>query len=138
MKLTASTIEGYIYDRLRNSTLNGLISGSVYREGMRPRDSRLEDAVVVFTAGLSEQIETGELTVKIYVPDVDPYQNGTLVRDARRVAEIETAASSWVEGLRTAQDGFLFSLADTIRSRPDDEIGQHYVSVHISYRYFNS
>lgn len=138
MKLTASTIEGYIYDRLRNSTLNGLISGSVYREGMRPRDSRLEDAVVVFTAGLSEQIETGELTVKIYVPDVDPYQNGTLVRDARRGAEIETAASSWVEGLRTAQDGYLFSLADTIRSRPDDTIGQHYVSVHLKYRYFNS
>lgn len=52
MAKTGKQVQGDIYQLLKDSTLYTMISGDVYRNGYRPRDSRLEDAVVIFTAGL--------------------------------------------------------------------------------------
>lgn len=82
MAKTSKQIQGDIYRLLMDSTLHEQITGEVYRKGMRPRDSRKEDAVVIFTAGLADQIQTGVVTVHIYVPDTDPYGNGIGLRTA--------------------------------------------------------
>lgn len=77
MAKTGKQIQGDIRKLLMDSTLYTQISGEVYRNGYRPRDSRKEDAVVIFTAGLPEQIQTGVVTINIFVPDIDCDDNGT-------------------------------------------------------------
>lgn len=67
MAKTGKQVQGDIYRLFKGSTLYTMISGDVYRNGYRPRDSRLEDAVVTFTAGLPDQIQTGVVTVNIFV-----------------------------------------------------------------------
>ena len=92
MAKTGKQIQGDIYRFLKNSTLAEQISGEVYRSGIRPRDSQQEDAVVTFTAGLPDQIQTGVVTINIYVPDIDFDDNGTWVEDGARTEEMESLA----------------------------------------------
>lgn len=133
MAKTGKQIQGDIYGLLRGSSLFSMISGEVYRDGMRPRDSRKEDIVVVFTSGYTAQIQSGVVTVKIYVPDIDPYQNGVLTEDGERLAELEEAAQTFVEGL--SAPNYLFRLADTIHTSAEEEIGQHFVVVRLRFKY---
>ena len=114
-----------------------MISGDVYRSGYRPRDSRLEDAVVIFTTGLPDQIQTGVVTVNIYVPDIDPYQNGVLVEDGERTETIERLAQKWVDGLTTDRSCYKFRLQQTIYTEEEPDIHQHFIVVKLKYEYFD-
>lgn len=134
MQKTAKEIEGDVYALLRESSLPDLISGDIYRDGMRPRDSRLEDAEVVWTTGLPGQIQNGVVTIKIYVPDIDPYGNGVLVENGKRTEEIEVFMQVWVENLTAGE--YLFSLQSTIATDASDERPEHFVSVALEYRYY--
>lgn len=136
MAKTGKQVQGDIYRLLKDSTLYTMISGDVYRNGYRPRDSRLEDAVVTFTAGLPDQIQTGVVTVNIFVPDIDPYDNGVLVEDGDRTAEIERLAQAWVDSLSAEVSCYKFKLQQTIYTEEEAEINQHFVVVRLGYRYF--
>lgn len=133
--LTASQVQSDVYQMLRQSTLASMISGAVYRAGYRPRDSRAEDAIVIFTAGLTAEVETGVVTIDIYVPDIDPFGNGVFVEDGARTAELEQAAAKWVETLTTDKSNYKFSLNKTIYTEADTDINQHFVVVALEYRY---
>lgn len=134
---TGKQIEGDIYAMLRNSTLSTMISGGVYRKGYRPKDSKLEDAIVIFTGGFSTEIQTGVVTVNIYVPDIDPYDNGTLVEDGGRTAELELLAKEWVKSLTLDRSNYNFSLSQTIYTEEEPSINQHFVVVKLAYRYYD-
>lgn len=136
MAKTGKQVQGDVYQLLRDSTLYTMISGEVYRNGYRPRDSRLEDAVVTFTAGLPDQIQTGVVTVNIYVPDIDPYQNGVLVEDGERTADLERLAQEWVDSLSAEVSCYKFKLQQTIYTEEDAEIAQHFIVVRLGYEYF--
>lgn len=136
MSRTASQVQGDVYDFLRDSDLARGLSGQVYRRGYRPRDSRLEDAEVIFTTGLPGEIETGVVTINIYCPDIDPYNNGVLVEHGQRISEIEKAADNWVKTLVASRSNYLFSLKEAIHSTADSEISQHFVVVKLNYRYY--
>lgn len=58
MAKTSKQIQGDVYRLLQDSVLSGMISGEVYRSGYRPRDSNREDAVVIFTTGLPDEVQT--------------------------------------------------------------------------------
>lgn len=133
--LTASQVQSDVYQMLRQSTLASMISGAVYRAGYRPRDSRVEDAIVIFTAGLTAEVETGVVTIDIYVPDIDPFGNGVLVEDGARTAELEQAAAEWVRTLTADKSNYKFSLNKTIYTEADTDINQHFVVVALEYRY---
>ena len=139
MAKTSKQIQGDIYRLLRDSTLytQKLLSGEVYRAGMRPRDSRKEDAVVIFTTGLADQIQTGVVTVHIYVPDKDPYGNGVWVEDGQRLEEVERLAQQWVYSLTTDVSCYYFKLQQTICTEEAEDINQHYVVVRLKYKYFS-
>ena len=99
MAKTSRQVQGDIYRLLRSSDMFPQLSGEVYRQGMR-RDSRLEDAVVIFTTGLADgDIETGVVTVNIFVPDIDPYSNGVFVEDGVRTEQVERMAQDWADSL---------------------------------------
>lgn len=138
MAKTSKQVEGDIFQLLKDSTLYTMISGDVYRAGYRPRDSRKEDAVVKFTTGLADEIQTGVVTVNIFVPDIDPYENGVLVEDGERTEELEKLADAWVESLTAEVSCYLFKLQQTIYTEAEPDINQHFVVVKLKYRYFGS
>lgn len=136
MAKTSKQIQGDIYQLLRDSTLYAMISGEVYRAGMRPRDSKLEDAEVIFTTGTPTQIQEGVVTVNIFVPDIDPFDNGVLVEDAERTEEIEVLAQRWVSSLSAEVSNYKFRLQNTIYTEEEPNIHQHFVVVRLEYRYY--
>lgn len=113
-----------------------MISGEVYRDGQRPRDSKLEDAVVIFTTGVPTQIQTGVVTVNIYVPDIDAFDNGVLTEDGQRCEEMEALAQAWVDSLTAEVSCYRFGLQQTIYTEADADIHQHFVVIHLAYEYF--
>lgn len=133
---TAKQIQGDVYQLLRNSTLCSMISGDVYRGGMRPRDSKLEDAIVIFTTGLPDQIQTGVVTINIYFPDIDPYNDGVMTENALRGSQLELLAAEWVDGLKAGVSNYKFELQQTIYTEAEAAINQHFVVVKLKYRYF--
>lgn len=136
MAKTSKQVQGDIYRLLRNSVLHTQLSGEVYREGMRPRDSRKEDAVVIFTTGIPDEIETGVVTVNIYVPDIDPYENGVFVEDGERTAQLETLSQRWVDSLLGSGTNYVFELRQTIYTEAEPDIKQHFVVVKLGYRLY--
>lgn len=137
MAKTSKQVQGDIYQLLKDSTLYTLISGEVYRQGYRPRDSRLEDAVVIFTTGIPNQIQTGVVTVNIFVPDIDPYDNGVWAEDGERTERVERLAQEWVDNLTTEVSCYKFKLQQTIYTEEESEIKQHFVVVKLKYEYYD-
>lgn len=137
MAKTAKQVQTDIIALLRGSELAAEISGEVYRNGLRPRDSRLEDTVVIFTTGLPDEIETGVVTVNIYVPDIDPYENGVLLEDGERTEKLEILAQGWVDSLLGSGTNYVFELRQTIYTEAEPDIKQHFVVVKLGYRLYD-
>lgn len=133
MAKTGKQIQGDILRLLRGSALYAQISGEAYRNGYRPRDSQKEDAIVTFTAGLPDQIQTGVVTVNIFVPDIDPEDNGTWVEDGQRTEELERLAQEWADSLTAEVSCYKFRLQQTIYTEAEPSINQHFVVVRLGY-----
>lgn len=133
MTRTGQQVENDVYGLLKNSSLKSFINGEVYKYGMRPRDSKAEDAIVKFVTGLDDEIQTGVVVVNIYVPNIDAFENGVTVRNIARCAEIEIKANEWIKSLTAGTTEYLFSLAQTIYTEEEPEINQHFVTVRIKF-----
>lgn len=135
---TADEIVTDVMGFLEGTALVGGLSGRVYRDGYRPRDSRKEDLVVIHTSGLAGQTQTGVVTLQVWVPDMDSNRNGVLEKDGRRCGELEGAVRDWVEGLTTARTpGYRFRVQQTITTEEDREVGQHFVVLRMNYEFNN-
>lgn len=134
---TGHQIQTDIYGMLKGSTLVASLSGGLYRQGMRPPDSRLEDCVVIFTTADAEQVQEGVVTLNVYVPDIYPYENGVPVEDIARCEVIEGLVQQWVE-TRTAgvSGGYLFNLTSAVHTQRDEEIHQSFVVARLRFRYY--
>lgn len=132
MAKTGHQIEGDVFRLLKASPLCAMISGKVYRQGTRPRDSKKEDVVVIFTGGLTEQIQSGVVTINIYVPDKTPNKNGVYLEDGARAEVLETAAQAWVESL-ASHPYYDFSLQKTIYTDDEPEIHQHFIVIKLKF-----
>lgn len=134
MAKTAKQVQTDIINLLRNSELAAEVTGEIYRKGYRPRDSRKEDIIVIFTTGLPDEIQTGVVTVNIFIPDIDPYGNGVQVEDGERAETLEALAQRWVDNL--SGTNYLFELQQTIYTETEPEINQHFVVVKLRYRLY--
>lgn len=137
MAKTGKQIQGDIRTMLRASSLASAISGEVYRNGLRPRDSQKEDAIVTFTTGSPDEIQEGVVTINIFVPDIDPYDNGVMVEDTERTEKLESLADEWVKSLTTAKSCYKFRLLQTIYTEEEASINQHFVVIKLHYRYYD-
>lgn len=137
---TAKQVQSDIISLLEGSQLVASLSGKVYRgtadDSYRPRDSRQEDLIVIFTTGLPDEVETGVVTLQIYVPDIDPYEDGVMVEDGQRTAELEAAAAKWVESLTCDRSCYRFQLQQTIHTQANHDIQQHFVVVKLGYYHY--
>lgn len=138
MVKTGKQIQSDVLELLKSGSLSSIISGKVYRNGYRPRDSKKEDAIVIFTTGLPDQIQTGVVTINIYVPDTDPYENGVFVEAGQRCEDLEKAAADWVDSLKASVSNYKFKLQQTIYTEEEPEIKQHFIVVKLKYEYFNN
>ena len=136
MAKTGKEIQDDFYQMLVGSSLASAVSGQVYKNGYRPRDSKAEDVIVIFTTGFTDQIQSGVVTLNIYVPDVDPYDNGVLVEDGARTLAIEKAAAAWVETVAGSTE-YRLRLQRTITTEYEEQIHQHFVVVQLRYDYFD-
>ena len=136
MAKTGKEIQDDFYRMLVGSTLAGAVSGRVYKNGYRPRDSKAEDIIVIFTTGLADQIQSGVVTLNIYVPDVAPYDNGVLVEDGVRTMAIERAAADWVTA-NAGSTNYRLRLQRAITTDYEESIQQHFVVVQLRYDYFD-
>ncbi|MDR0659095.1 MAG: hypothetical protein LBG18_09250, partial [Mediterranea sp.] len=118
--------------------LANAVNGQIYRatpqDSYRPRDSKAEDILVIFTTGDAEQIQTGIITINIYVPDIENPDNGVLVEDGRRCEELEIAAASWVKSLTADKSDYKFKLQQTIYTEAEPEINQHFVVIKLNFK----
>lgn len=138
MAKTGKQIQGDIRTMLRASSLATAISGEVYRNGLRPRDSRQEDIIVTFTTGTPGEVQEGVVTINIFVPDIDPYDNGVTVEDTGRTEELENLAGEWVKSLTAAKSCYEFRLLQTIYTEEEAAINQHFVVIKLHYRYYDA
>lgn len=135
MMLTAHKVQTDIIELLQGSELVRALSGKVYRNGYRPRDSRAEDVVVTFITGTPRQIEEGAVTLNIFVPDIVPNGDGVCVENGSRTSHIEELAAQWVASLTVARSDYRFNLLRTISTDHDEAIRQHFVTVQLEYTY---
>lgn len=144
MAKTGKEVQSDVLDLFKNSSISSIISGEVYRKGYRPRYEKkdkakvLEDAIVIFTTGFPTQIQTGVVTINIYVPDIDPFDNGVFVENGERCDELEKAASEWVDSLTTVVSNYKFKLQQTIYTEEEIDICQHFIVVKLGYEYFDN
>lgn len=133
---TAKEIQTDFFDLIKASPLAQAISGGVYRAGLRPRDSKLEDITVSFVSGLANQMQTGIIAICIFVPDIDPYGNGVYVEDMARTLVLERMAQDWLDTNPARNTDYRWRLQDTITTVEDTEIKQHFVSIMLHYNLF--
>lgn len=138
MAKTSKQIQGDVYRMLRDSDLHTKVSGDVYLKGKRPRNSKLEDIVVCFTTGITAQVQTGIVTINIYVPDIDPFDNGVMTEDDERTCELEIEAQQWVDRLKRNVTEYNFQLQKSIYTEEDTSINQHFVVVKLYYERFDN
>lgn len=136
MSKTSKQVQRDIYSMLRQSKLASVISGDVYHKGYRPRDSAKEDAIIAFTAGVPGEVQSGVVTINIYVPDIDPYDNGVMAENGTRTEEIEVLAQKWVDSLTVDKSSYKFNLKQTIYTENDSQIGQHFVVVRLGFKLY--
>lgn len=136
MTKTGAQIQGDIMVLLRNSSLADEINGGIYRNGYRPRDSRKEDAVIIFTTSTADEVQEGVVTINIFIPDIDSDDNGTWIENGRRTEQIEIAAQKWFESLSTVKSNYLFSLKQAITTDEMPEINQHFVVVRLGFKLY--
>lgn len=134
---TSKQVQSDIIALLKGSVLATSVSGEIYRgtpdSNYRPRDSRKEDIVVIFTTGIPSEVETGVVTVHIYVPDITPYEDGVFYEDGRRSETIEALAADWVESLTCDRSNYKFKLQQSIHTQANSDIHQHFVVVRLGY-----
>lgn len=136
MTKTGAQIQGAVFAMLRGSRLAREINGGIYRDGYRPRDSKKEDAIVIFTAGTADEVQEGVVTINIFVPDIDSDDDGTWIKNGRRTEQIEILAQEWFESLSTVDSNYLFSLNQAITTDEIPEIHQHFVVVRLGFRLY--
>lgn len=93
---------------------------------------------MIFTTGTPDEIQEGVVTVNIYVPDIDPYDNGVTVEDSERTEELEQLADEWVNSLTADKSCYKFRLMQTIYTEDEAAINQHFVVIKLQYRYYDN
>lgn len=135
---TGHQIESDIYGMFKGSELLGHFNGGIYRKGLRPRDSKLEDMVILFVEGDGNQVQSGTVVVQVYVPDICPYGNGVKVENIARTEEVETLLDDFVNNeLKAWRSNYKFQLVNAVHTQRNEEIGQSFVVARMRFQILN-
>lgn len=119
-----------------SQTIADLINGDIYQDGFRPRESEKEDAVVIYTSGVTTgDIVKGEMTINLYVPDLNPFNNGVYVKDSGRITALAKALQMWLASLRYGATDYRIIQLEPLKSVEDRDLHQHFLVAHLQYEY---
>lgn len=135
---TGFQVETDFYRAVKNTELYRKIKGDVYRDGLRPRDSKKDDIVIRLTALSVGQLQEGVLTILVFVPDIEMSGVGNLKRDINRLSKFEDLGAKAVEEIRKElKDEYNeVKLQTGIQSYPDSN-EEHFVSIRIQFQVLN-
>ena len=132
MKATAGEIETKVYNLIVDYGLQ--IGGQIYKEGVRPLDSKSEDAVITFVTGTDAQIQSGIVAVNVYVPDINNGQGkGVKVKNISRCNEVEIMLKNFASSI-SISDEYKFEPDRIIKSYKESEIEQHFVNLRLKFK----
>lgn len=133
MEKTEKQIEKDVFRIIRNSELRNAIGGTIYREGMRPKNAATEDIVVKFLTGIDGQEQSGIVLVHIYVPNIASVSgDGELVENITRIGQLQELANQVLADLEDTE--YLFEKDGTPKSYEAEGVEQHFINVRIKYR----
>ena len=140
MRKVADEVEEDVFKLVKADAIAASISGTVYRQGMRPFNSGNEDIVISFLTGLDGQKQTGVVNINAYVPDID---NGAqlLVKNIARCKTLAIALNTFKESIMTSdialnRSGYKFLSDDSMITTFDEpEINQHFINLRLKFEY---
>lgn len=83
------------------SGLPEAVGGRVYPAGSRPRNSTAEDITVALTtATADEKLQSGVITLNVFVVNKPQGERQVVKADSPRIAEVQRVLQDWFDGLR--------------------------------------
>lgn len=125
-------VEKDLFRLIKTSTLASIISGGVYRNGMRPEASRNEDIIVKFLSGIDGQIQTGVIVLNIYVSDITQKGFSRKVEDTARVEVLENALIDFVT--KCTDTEYLYEFDESMTTLEVEGIEQHAIYARIKFQ----
>lgn len=120
-------IEQDIYNLLKDE-LKSMISGNVYKNGMRPIDAQTEDAVIAVSDASAEQIQLGHVQVNVYVPNIGDKP------DKARMTELSEQHENLCELMNElTTDEYRFYPSRAARPYEVPELRQYFVNFEIEF-----
>ncbi len=132
MKKTATKVELDVYNLIEASTLMDSLSGGAYLSGTRPKNSKLEDVVIIFLTGTDGDIQEGVVNVNAFVNNID--FNGSKTKDSQRCEALEGLLNDFVNS-NGMSENYLFELKGMIQTFEAPDINQHFVNAKLKFRY---
>lgn len=131
---TGTQIEKDFFHFVKESPIASTIRGKVYRDGTRPRNSKAEDAVVIFTSGLDGQIQDGVVVLNVFVPKKPFGKDTEPVKDIGRVDKLEQLIRDWLRFWDNTEYLIVSKDMPTIRSNEDPETHETYIHARLKFR----
>ena len=132
MKKTGLEIQDDVFIIIDMSTLKPMITGKIYKGGMRPINAKSEDVVVSFLTGLNGQVQVGVVNVNIYVPDITIDASGQSVCNIPRCRALEAELCKITDNLKASE--YRFRPDNIISTFPEPEIKQHFINARIRFK----
>lgn len=135
MYKTQQDIEDDFFTALKDTELVHSVSGKLYKDGMRPEDSKLEDINLKVTTLDSEQYQAGVISIVVYCNGIDLYKS-QVVPPKQRIKELSSLLLNIRDELASTMkeyDDFKFFMS--ITNDFDTYTEQYFVSTKISFRY---
>lgn len=120
-------IEQDIYNLLKGE-LKSMISGNVYKNGMRPIDAQTEDAVIAVSDASADQIQLGHVEVNVYVANIGN------MPDKARLTELSEQHENLCELMNElTTDEYHFYPSRAARPYEVPELNQYFVNFEIEF-----
>jgi len=136
MTKTGTEIMLDFYTMLSNSSIVDEISGKIYYDGQRPRDSVLEDIIIIFTEADAAQVQSGTITLNLYVPFIYNSSDGVAVDNTYRCKVLERLMSDTIDTFTAAKSNYKIKLKKAIHSQRDEDINQSFITARLDFSFF--
>lgn len=131
---TETQIERDFYKFVKASPVATAIGGDVLRDGMRARNAKTEDTVVIFNSGLDGQVQDGVVVLNVFVPKKQFGRDSEPVKDISRVDELEQVIRDWLDTWKDTEYLLPQNQRPTIQSFEDPLTNETYIHVRIRFR----
>lgn len=131
---TTGEIKDDIYALLRHKPISDDLTGSVYFQGLRPKDSRLEDTIIAVTTATADEVQQGVIAILVYVPDITV--NGLIQEQTERTRAIERALNAWCRQMTAGKSDYLFKLKEAVTTDKEAATNQHFVTARLGFKIY--